>query len=402
MEQIVQQVWRGMNSVLREKDIYVQLDEATPPVYNDRGEVVSVNPIVGSRFLSIGIRNENPTHLNTMYSLTETLAYATNCENAMVVRERGTLWLQFELPKKYWRNVSFSDLLGSGIGIGRGGKVIRYTFNDAYPNAFIAGATGAGKTELIRTIITYIATNYPPDEVRIGLIDPNADYVGMSIPHLFAHETKQDAARELVKAFKRELDKRIAANDRSSIRLVLIADEATDGMVLGEDNNRNEENYLDLTDFAKQCRKYRMNLILGAQNPSHTDFGRIMKNLPYKMVGRVVDKGVSSRLLGAGTRADTLSGKGDFFLQTRGGSLERFQVALVEDTSFLPDDVLPSPIDESFPPSYPDHRIAAEYYNRGAEIDEKYAQERWGIPKHQHTKYKEFVNGFKKYGGKSV
>ncbi len=39
------------------------------------------------------------------------------------------------------------------------------------PHALIAGTTGAGKSQLLRTLVAALASAYPPDEVAFVLVD---------------------------------------------------------------------------------------------------------------------------------------------------------------------------------------------------------------------------------------
>src|SRR5687768_6570678 len=64
-------------------------------------------PIRGAKYITYGLVLENPTQLKKVEELTEILAYACRCGNVIAQREKGVLWLQYELEEKYWINYPF-------------------------------------------------------------------------------------------------------------------------------------------------------------------------------------------------------------------------------------------------------------------------------------------------------
>ena len=56
------------------------------------------------------------------------------------------------------------------LGVGDGGP-FTVDLDRAGPHALVAGTTGSGKSELLRTLVAGLARSHPPDELTFLLVD---------------------------------------------------------------------------------------------------------------------------------------------------------------------------------------------------------------------------------------
>lgn len=93
---------------------------------------------------------------------------------------------------KAWRPRALAELLNIPIGTSVAGEVVRLDFKEAAlgghgPHGLVIGATGSGKSELLRTIVTGLALTHPPDRVAFVLVDfkGGAAFAGLQhLPHV--------------------------------------------------------------------------------------------------------------------------------------------------------------------------------------------------------------------------
>lgn len=92
-----------------------------------------------------------------------------------------------------WRARSARDRLRVPIGAGDDGVVHLDLKESAAggmgPHGLVVGATGSGKSELLRTLVLALVTTHPPDELNLVLVDfkGGATFAGMAdLPHVSA------------------------------------------------------------------------------------------------------------------------------------------------------------------------------------------------------------------------
>jgi S-DNA-T family DNA segregation ATPase FtsK/SpoIIIE len=79
-------------------------------------------------------------------------------------------------PGALWAPRPVDDLLRVPIGLGADGSPLRLDLKESAlggmgPHGLIVGATGAGKSELLRTLVTALALTHPPDLLGLVLVD---------------------------------------------------------------------------------------------------------------------------------------------------------------------------------------------------------------------------------------
>ncbi|MGI8667002.1 MAG: FtsK/SpoIIIE domain-containing protein [Jatrophihabitans sp.] len=183
------------------------------------------------------------------------------------------------------------------------------------PHLLIAGTTGSGKSELLKTLVTSLAASCPPDEIAFVLID----YKGGSafaecaqLPHVMGVVTDLDnrlTQRALV-SLDAELRRREAAFARASVadlaqyrdtveatrcplpRLVLVVDEFAalaeelPGFVSG------------LLSIAQRGRSLGLHLVLATQRPAGVVSASIKANMSLRIALRVTDASESDDVIG--------------------------------------------------------------------------------------------------------
>jgi len=172
------------------------------------------------------------------------------------------------------------------------------------PHMLAAGTTGAGKSELLRTLVVGLASEQPPDLVSFVLVDfkgGGAFDVVASLPHVAAVVTDLDpgeASRALRGMRAEILDREHRLRDmeisdvsdidrthpRAFGRMVVIVDEFA---ALADELPE----FLDgLVDIARRGRSLGVHLVLATQRPSGVVTGQIRANTNLRLCLRVQDR----------------------------------------------------------------------------------------------------------------
>lgn len=362
----------------------------------------------GARHLSLGLKLFDSTELDKALKLAEAVALASNSENVIATRQEGLIIYQFQLAQGYWETYTRDDLPTSqAVGFAEQRQPIEFNFEP--PHALIAGSTGSGKSETLKSILVSLISTYSTSELIIILIDPHReldDFANESHLALPIASSSDDIRNVLVYA-NRELAHRKAENIKDGKTLVIAIDEAASDEVLS-----NPANLAVIQNISKQARKYRIHLIVGTQKPTHGELPSILDNLLNKWVGQLSDAGLSARITGhAGLMAHKLTPKGDF-LHITGPDVSRLQIAMATDkdfaklerteiqpVNFAEQDViiLPDEVENSGgrPPLTVEPAMAAKYFwhNPNA-ISIAMAKEMFGLSRTAHNLHKDFVIQF--------
>lgn len=243
------------------------------------------------------------------------------------------------------------------------------------PHVLIAGATGAGKSVCLNTIVTSLVYRHTPETLRLLMIDPKMVELSVysRLPHL-RHNVVTDPrdAAGVLKWAVIEMERRYALLKANYVRsigefnkkvregqmlrrseakgpegdedrwiyaegimpyIVVVVDELADLMMTVQ-----SEVEKPLTQLAQKARAIGIHLIVATQRPSvNVITGLIKANFPTRIAFRVASK-TDSRTILDQNGADALLGNGDMLFLPPGGSVPvRIQGAFLptEDTERL-------------------------------------------------------------------
>lgn len=263
------------------------------------------------------------------------------------------------------------------------------------PHLLVAGATGAGKSVSINTIIQSILFKIPPDIVRLLIIDPKRIELSLyhDIPHLLHPVVSRP--KEATKALRwavDEMERRYMLLSDRGVRnintynrkvfkeeggntlpyIILIIDELADLMMT---SSREVEEAI--ARLAQMARAAGIHLIIATQRPSVDVLTGIIKANFSARISFQVSSKVDSRTILDCMGAETLLGEGDMLFMPPGvGRIMRVHGAFVSEeevkqvTDFLRN---------QSKPDY-DHTILSQVNREeqseaeDIELDEKYEQ----------------------------
>jgi S-DNA-T family DNA segregation ATPase FtsK/SpoIIIE len=288
-------------------------------------------------------------------SLNRDIAYAMAATDVRILAPiPGKSAVGVEVPNETRQLVSLGDLMGSAearaathpldVAVGKdiAGRAV-FVNLAATPHMLIAGATGAGKSSGINSILTSLLMRSTPDDVRLILIDPKQVEMGQyaRLPHLLTAPVTnpKKAANALgwaVKEMERRYDLLVevgfrdiggynAAFDKGEVNdpdapegtkmyerlpfIVVVVDELNDLMMVAA---RDVEECI--TRIAQKARAVGIHLIVATQRPSvNVITGVIKANIPARMAFAVSSL-TDSRVILDQPGAEKLVGKGDMLL----------------------------------------------------------------------------------------
>ena len=332
-----------------------------------RGAVTAISP--GPVITTFEYKPAPGIKINKIVNLTDDLALALR---AMSIRIAGQIpgkdTIGIEIPNADREIVRLKEIITSmdfekaksklAICLGKDivGNAVISDLNKM-PHLLIAGATGAGKSVGLNTLICSLLYKVTPDEVKLIMVDPKrielSTYDG--IPHLITPvvtDAKKAtnalfwAVREMeqryerlsekkvrnIKQYNQKIEKETPAEGEAPAEplpyIVVIIDELADLMMVA---HRDVE--VALTRLAQMARAAGIHLILATQRPSVDVLTGVIKaNFPTRIAYQVSSKTDSRTILDA-NGAENLLGNGDMLFMPPGtAKVQRIHGAYISES----------------------------------------------------------------------
>ena len=332
---------------------------------------MTVGPTVTRYELELG----SGVKVNRVTGLSHDIAYAMASPDVRILAPiPGRSAIGVEVPNRQRQLVTLGDLLATEdskqaahpleVALGRdiSGQPVMLNLT-AMPHLLIAGATGAGKSSCINTLVSSILMRATPDQVRLILVDPKRVELGgyNELPHLLTPVvTNPKKAANALDWAVREMDLRYelladagvrdiagynAAFDRGDLAttdepdpmtgrgferlpyILVVVDELNDLMMVAA---RDVE--ASVCRIAQMARAVGIHLVIATQRPSvDVITGVIKANIPSRLAFSVTSI-ADSRVILDQAGADKLIGQGDMLLVSASSSRpQRIQGAWVDE-----------------------------------------------------------------------
>jgi S-DNA-T family DNA segregation ATPase FtsK/SpoIIIE len=305
--------------------------------------------------------------VNRVSNLSHDIAYALATPDVrLLVPIPGKSAIGVEVPNTKRRLVSLGDILASseaskpshpltvGLGMDISGQPKLLNLAEL-PHVLIAGATGAGKSSCINSIVTSLLMRTHPDDVRVIMVDPKRVELGQynGVPHLLTRViTNPKKANEALKWAVAEMDRRYDLLADAKVRdiegyrekldaggldpegfdrfpyIVVLIDELNDLMMVA-----GKEVEESIVRIAQMARAVGIHLVIATQRPSvDVITGVIKANVPSRLAFSVASQ-TDSRVIIDGAGAEKLVGMGDMLVVTaKEPRPQRIQGAWVRET----------------------------------------------------------------------
>ncbi|MPZ51665.1 MAG: DNA translocase FtsK [Acidimicrobiia bacterium] len=352
----------------QDKRVLEQTAEDLEETLRQHGVEASLTRIVpGPTVTRFEIELAPGVKVNRISSLSGDIAYALATPDIrLLVPIPGKSAIGVEVPNRRRRRVTLGDILRSDsaradtdpLSIGLGMDIAghpKFLNLSELPHVLIAGATGAGKSSCINSIVSSILMRAHPDDVRLIMVDPKRVELGQynGVPHLLTRViTNPKKANDALKWAVAEMDRRYDLLADAKVRdidgyrekwaagdldpdgfdrfpyIVVLIDELNDLMMVA-----GKEVEDSIVRIAQMARAVGIHLVIATQRPSvNVITGVIKANVPSRLAFSVASQ-TDSRVIIDGSGAEKLVGMGDMLVVTaKEPRPARIQGAWVEES----------------------------------------------------------------------
>ncbi len=325
--------------------------------FNVPGKVMHIAP--GPVVTTFEFKPNAGVKYSRVTGLVDDLCLALKAPSIRIDRIPGKAYVGIEVPNQKREVIFLREVIESPnfkkssslltLGLGKTIDGAKFVADLAkMPHLLIAGATGAGKSVGVNTLVMSILYKAKPDEVKFIMVDPKRLELGLyaDIPHLAtpiitdpkrAAVSLRWAVVEMERRYKdlagygvrnidgynvkaRQMNSDEQWNDQGEPHrilpyIVIIIDELADLMMVS-----GKEVEESITRLAQMARAVGIHLVLATQRPSvDVITGLIKANFPSRISFRVSSK-VDSRTIIDGNGAESLLGSGDMLFLPPGNS----------------------------------------------------------------------------------
>ncbi len=295
--------------------------------------------------------------INKVVSLADDLTLGLKAQNIRVSPIPGKATIGIEVPNKQREIVSLREIVTSESFNKSHSKLTLALGKDIFgnpivadlakmPHLLVAGATGAGKSVSINSMVMSILYKSTPLEVKMLMIDPKLLELSMyeDIPHLISPViTNPKKAAEALRKMVFEMERRYrllaergarniesfnlqASGEERLPYIIVFIDELADLMFAS--SNEVEDS---ITRLAQMARAAGIPLIIATQRPSvDVITGLIKANFPARISFQVFSK-IDSRTILDTQGAEQLLGKGDMLMMLPGSRIIRVHGAFITE-----------------------------------------------------------------------
>lgn len=259
-------------------------------------------------------------------------------------------------PATAWRPRRPDRFLRVPIGLSDNGTAVELDLKEAAqhgmgPHGLCLGATGSGKSELLRTLTLGLIASHPPDDLNLILVDfkGGATFLGLeSVAHVSAVITNLDEESHLVARMRDALagemhrrqhvlrsagnaaniaDYRQARASRPGLAnlpvLLIVVDEFSELLSQHPD-------FAELfVAIGRVGRSLGMHLLLASQRLDEGRLRGLDTHLSYRICLKTFSASESRAVLGVGDAHDLPNTPGVGYLKTASGDMTRFRAAFV-------------------------------------------------------------------------
>lgn len=295
--------------------------------------------------------------INRVVSLSDDLALSLKAQSVRASTLPGKAAIGIEVPNTNRETVCLREIISSEIFRKSRSKLTLALGKDIYghpvvadlakmPHLLVAGATGAGKSVSINSMVMSLLYEATPKEVKMLMIDPKLLELSIyeKVPHLIAPViTNPKEAAEALKKLVFEMERRYrllaekgvrniegfnasATEDERLPYIVVFIDELADLMFASASDVEDS-----IARLAQMARASGIHLILATQRPSVDVITGIIKaNFPARIAFHVTSR-IDSRTIIDAQGAEQLLGKGDMLFMLPGIRITRIHGALVTE-----------------------------------------------------------------------